>query len=262
MKIKFEKYEGTGNDFVIIDNRNYNLSHSNTAVYKNICDRKFGFGADGILFLEQHSQYAFEMIYLNADGNISTMCGNGGRCLAHFAHKHNICKSEDVFYAADGEHHFNIDSEMVKLKLLVYEKIDRFENDYLVETGSPHYVKFCKNINKINLLEDARKIRYNNTFAEKGINVNFVESNVETKNLKMRTYERGVENETLSCGTGTVAVAMAAKKHIEKLQNENSIAIETKGGNLNVNFQNNGVWLTGPATFVFEGEIEIEALTA
>jgi len=255
MKIEFEKYQGTGNDFIIIDNRNYKIPYDNTELFKSWCDRKFGIGADGIIFLQDENQYAFEMKYFNADGNESSMCGNGGRCIAHYAQKKGIVKNKSIFYAIDGEHHFEIYEDKVKLKLLVSNTIQKHVDGYLVETGSPHYVEFRTQIDAISLLKEAHAIRYNPPFKEQGINVNFAEK-IEGA-LKMRTYERGVENETLACGTGTVAVAMAARTNFSDFKNQEEINIEAPGGNLKVYFQNDGVWLMGDATFVFKGELTL-----
>lgn len=262
MTINFEKYEGTGNDFIIIDNRNDAFDKQNVNLINYLCNRRFGIGADGLLLLENNSQYAFEMVYFNSDGNISSMCGNGGRCIARYAFEHEIIKESDIFYAIDGEHHVEImNDENVCLKLLVYNNIESFNNDFLVETGSPHYVAFKEDIYTMDLLSEAKKIRYNKPFTEKGINVNFVNKALLNDLVHLRTYERGVEAETLSCGTGTVAVAMVAKQQFAELQEAETINLKTKGGLLKVHFKNNGVWLSGPATQVFKGKIDLNALT-
>jgi len=262
MIINFEKYEGTGNDFIIIDNRTDFFDKQNVKLINHLCNRKFGIGADGLLLLENHSQYAFEMIYFNADGNLSSMCGNGGRCLTKYAYQKQIINKSDVFYAVDGEHHVEIiDEENVCLKLLVYNKIEKYNNDFIAETGSPHYVTFKEDIDTIDIIKEAHKIRYNEPFTEKGINVNFVNKTLDDNFVNMRTYERGVEAETLSCGTGTVAVAMVAKQQFSELHNAEYINIRTKGGHLKVYFKENGVWLSGAATSVFKGEINLSSLT-
>jgi len=165
MILQFEKYQGTGNDFVIIDNRSEVLDKSNKALFNFLCDRRFGIGADGVILLQEHNQYAFEMIYFNADGSESSMCGNGGRCIVQYAKKLGLIKNETVFYAIDGEHKATInDDRSVSLKMLVYENIDKHNNDYIAETGSPHYVKFVEDINTINIIEAAHAIRYNEIF--------------------------------------------------------------------------------------------------
>jgi len=261
MKIVFEKYEGTGNDFIIIDNRAETFDQQNVKLINHLCNRRLGIGADGLLLLQNHSQYAFEMIYFNADGNVSSMCGNGGRCIAKYAYQHQIINKSAIFYAIDGEHQVEIvDEENVCLKLLVYSNIEKHNNDFLAETGSPHYVTFIDDIDAIDLIKEAHKIRYNKPFDEKGINVNFVNKALYNETVQMRTYERGVEAETLSCGTGTVAVAMVAKQQLNVLNNATCINIKTKGGLLKVFFKETGVWLSGAAKPVFKGEIDLNSL--
>jgi len=261
MIIKFEKYQGTGNDFIIIDNKDETFDKQNVKLINYLCNRRFGIGADGLLLLENHSQYAFEMVYFNADGNLSSMCGNGGRCIAKYAFERKIINKSDIFYAIDGEHHVEIiDDENVCLKLLVYGNIEPFNNDFIVETGSPHYVAFKNNIEVINLVDEAKKIRYSEPFTKKGINVNFVDKALHNNLVNLRTYERGVEAETLSCRTGTVAVAIVAKQQFAELSEAETINLKTKGGLLKVHFKDNGVWLSGPATAVFKGEIDLNAL--
>ncbi len=258
MKINFSKYHGAGNDFIIIDNREEVLSHDNEILFKSWCSRSYGVGADGIILLENHNQYSFEMVYFNADGNLGSMCGNGGRCVADFADKLGLWKEDPLrFYAMDGEHRVQrVDSQNLSLTLLAMENIEAFKNDFIVETGSPHYVKFVENLENLNVFEEGRKIRYSEPFKKKGINVNFVSKNhTENGALKMRTYERGVENETNACGTGTVAVAMVARKVIENFKNKSVIPIQAAGGNLSVHFENDGIWLTGPVKKVYTGEL-------
>lgn len=262
MIINFEKYEGTGNDFIIIDNREETFDKQNVKLINHLCNRKFGIGADGLLLLENHSQYAFEMFYFNADGNLSSMCGNGGRCIARYAYEKQIIKQSDIFYAIDGEHHVEMfDGENVSLKLLVSNNIEKFDNDFIAETGSPHYVSFKKDIDTIDLIKEAQQIRYNEPFTKKGINVNFANEVLIENTVYMRTYERGVEAETLSCGTGTVAVAMVVRQEFSELHDSSCINVNTKGGLLKVYFKENGVWLSGAATPVFKGEINTNSLT-
>ncbi len=258
MQFDFYKYQGTGNDFVIIDNRTLHFPKENTAFINQLCDRKFGIGADGLMLLENAENADFKMVYYNADGNESTMCGNGGRCITAFANKLNIVKEQGVFVAIDGEHPYKIEGNIVHLKMIDVKEIIIDNSDCVLFTGSPHYVSFRSEIDCINILEEAHKIRYNATYAEKGINVNFVEQHNDT--IKMRTYERGVEDETLSCGTGTVAVALsvAQKNNVDS----GTIDIQTPGGKLSVSFQKNlnsysDIWLIGPATFVFSGTINL-----
>ncbi len=257
MQIHFYKYQGTGNDFILIDNRSL-FFLKDTNLIQRLCDRKFGIGADGLMLLENAPGYDFKMVYYNADGKESTMCGNGGRCIAAFSSLLSITNTKGTFLAIDGEHEFEIDNQQVKLKMIDVDNIDIKNNTYVLFTGSPHYVSFIEDIQAIHILEEARKIRYNETYAEHGINVNFVEERNHV--LSMRTYERGVEDETLSCGTGTVAVALsvAVRRQLEK----SSLPIQTPGGNLTVSFTKKGtkftdIWLEGPAEFVFEGQLNI-----
>lgn len=260
MQFNFYKYQGTGNDFVLIDNRDLSFPKENHVLVKHICDRRFGVGADGLMLLENENNVDFKMVYYNADGNESTMCGNGGRCISTFAKKLGIIKDKGVFVAIDGEHEFVIDplNEEVVLKMIDVSGIQIKNDDYILFTGSPHYVSFRNEIDKIDIITEARKIRYNETYAKEGININFVEE--KDGKIYMRTYERGVEDETLSCGTGTVAVAlcMAERNNIAT----GKVEILTPGGNLAVSFTKEesiftNVWLQGAATLVFEGIINI-----
>ena len=207
------------------------------------------------------------MEYFNADGNIGSMCGNGGRCLAAFANRTGIIKTEAVFKAIDGVHQVKIESydnakfnAMVFLKMNDVKDIERGSDYCYLYTGSPHYVKFVDNPDKTDVISEGKKIRYNDRFREEGTNVNFI--SIQNDRVFMRTYERGVENETLSCGTGAVASALAA---VDKklLDNKKQAMLITKGGNLVVHFEETGngfknIFLEGPVSFVFDGEIEIE----
>ena len=259
MHFNFYKYQGTGNDFVLIDNRTLFFPNENIELIRKLCDRKFGVGADGLMLLENIEQYDFKMVYYNADGNESTMCGNGGRCIAAFANQLGIVKDKGKFMAIDGVHDFTIDKDNVHLRMIDVAEIKMDKNDYVLFTGSPHYVSFRTALSQINILEEAQKVRYNDTFKEKGINVNFVE--IKEDNVCMRTYERGVEDETLSCGTGTVAVALCVA-HIRN-QSAGQINIKTPGGILSVAFMKyenkyTDIWLIGAANFVFSGTINID----
>ena len=261
MQFVFYKYQGTGNDFVLIDNRDFIFHKGNTGLIKNICDRRFGIGADGLMLLENEKEVDFKMVYYNSDGNESTMCGNGGRCISAFAKKLGIVNDKGVFIAIDGEHEFIIDplKEEVILKMIDVNGIQNENDDYILFTGSPHYVSFRNDIDKIDIVTAARKIRYNEVYAKEGINVNFAE--IKNDKVYMRTYERGVEDETLSCGTGTVAVALCVAQR-SKIET-GKIEILTPGGNLSVSYNKEGskftnVWLQGPAKLVFEGTVNIE----
>lgn len=254
----FYKYQGTGNDFVIMDNRDGAISLTTDQV-KHLCDRRFGIGADGLMLLNSRDGYDFEMIYYNADGRESTMCGNGGRCLTRFAYDRGIHRDLYKFLAVDGDHEAEINDEgWVRLKMQDVDGISTHMGDAVLNTGSPHYVKAVYDIMQMDVFQEGKSIRNSQPFAEKGINVNFVES--FDHHIMVRTFERGVEDETLSCGTGVTAAALVFA-HNER--GFNSVQVKTRGGNLAVEFEKTGeqsfsdIWLCGPATFVFEGRIEL-----
>ncbi|MCH8555627.1 MAG: diaminopimelate epimerase [Schleiferiaceae bacterium] len=259
MKIHFHKYQGTGNDFVIIDNRNATLSLT-TAQVKWLCDRRFGIGADGLMLLEKDPIADFKMLYFNADGRESTMCGNGGRCMVHFAHQIEAIGKTTTFNAIDGLHEAVVTGDFVRLKMIDVAPPEQHEAGWFLNTGSPHVVCEVADTEAVDVQKTGAEIRYSDAYGEGGVNVNFV-SIVNDKHLNVRTYERGVEAETFSCGTGVTAVALA---HATK-QNLSSERIEmtTPGGSLAVSFQRNAsggfqeVFLEGPATFVFKGVIEL-----
>jgi diaminopimelate epimerase len=262
MKIIFYKYQGTGNDFIIMDNRDHSCDFLTTKQVKHLCNRKFGIGADGLMLLNQREGYDFEMIYYNADGNTSSMCGNGGRCLVKFAYQMGIHKFTYKFIAIDGEHEAELDNDnLVRLKMNDVNKVEEHNGYVVLNTGSPHYVKFTNDVANTDVVDTGRNIRNSALYAEKGINVNFVESTGED-GIFVRTYERGVEDETLSCGTGVTAAALMSA-HNER--GFNRVEVRTHGGHLSVEFNKvsdqefNDIWLCGPATFVFKGEIEITA---
>ncbi|GAA0871612.1 diaminopimelate epimerase [Gangjinia marincola] len=255
----FYKYQGTGNDFIIIDNRSQRFSKNNTKLIRTLCDRKFGIGADGLILLEnaEMSSHDFKMVYYNADGRESTMCGNGGRCLVAFAKFLGIIHDQTAFMAIDGPHEARINKDEVSLKMQDVSSIKEEQNAYLLDTGSPHYVSFIQNLEQLDVDQQGAKIRYNDSFNAEGINVNFVEP-LTTGELSVRTYERGVEAETLSCGTGVTAVALSA--YHAKITNDKKITLTTPGGRLSVSFNPTStgftdIWLTGAAVFVFKGEI-------
>jgi diaminopimelate epimerase len=257
MKLNFFKYQGTGNDFIMVDNRKEDFDIKKNEVIKKLCDRRFGIGGDGFILLENHVNpaYDFQMTYFNSDGNQSSMCGNGGRCLVQFAHDMGAIKKETTFLAIDGEHDAYIKDGLVHLKMIDVAKIEQNEDHFYLNTGSPHYVKFVEGIKDYPVVEEGKKIRYNNRFKKEGTNVNFIEK-VKNK-LWVRTYERGVEDETFSCGTGVTAAAIVAD--IQGMKNP--VEIVTIGGELSVSFdKKNGVYsniyLIGPAMQVYKGSIE------
>jgi len=259
MTLTFYKYQGTGNDFVLVDNRQEIFDKNNTKLVAQLCDRRFGIGADGFILLENSSISDFKMVYYNADGNTSTMCGNGGRCLVAFAKLLGIISKSTSFEAIDGLHEASIENDVVSLKMIDVDAINQFEDHIFLDSGSPHHVTFVKNVNDVNVKITGRKLRYGAPYFEEGSNINFVEQ-TDKNTFKVRTYERGVEDETLSCGTGVTAVAIAA--HKARKTTSDTIALDTPGGQLEVSFEthNNSyknVFLKGAATLVFQGTIDI-----
>lgn len=261
MELSFSKYQGTGNDFIIIDGWDTEIRLSIDQV-KFCCDRRFGIGADGLMIIKKHPSYDFEMVYFNSDGQPSSMCGNGARCLVHFAFTKKYIGSTTRFLAIDGEHKADVFSDnIVSLKMNDVSTVETRNRDYYLNTGSPHYISSVKNVEAINVVESGRKVRYNDEFKGEGTNVNFVEEYSE--GIIVRTYERGVEDETLSCGTGVTAAALVAADLFNKEKKENeSVNIKTLGGALKVTFSRRNenmtnIRLIGPATFVFEGNIKL-----
>jgi len=260
MQRTFYKYQGTGNDFIILDNRQDEVIGLSKKQIIFLCDRKFGIGADGLMLLNKEEGYDFKMVYFNADGNESTMCGNGGRCLVKFAYAMGIHKSVYTFCAIDGEHNAEItDKGIVRLKMNDVNTVENHATYSILNTGSPHFIKYSSNVKDIDVVEMGRDIRYSKAFEAEGINVNFVER-LNEDSIFVRTYERGVEDETLSCGTGVTAAALASAHNDNGF---NLVNIKTLGGHLFVEFNKlsdthfQNIWLCGPAEFVFEGTIYI-----
>ncbi len=260
MEINFYKYEGTGNDFVMIDNRNEIFPKDNIKLIAHLCDRRFGIGGDGLILLENDTDSDFKMVYFNSDGNQSTMCGNGGRCLMAFANKLQIIDKSASFMAIDGLHYATIsENGIVSLQMKNVDSVANSTDYVFLDTGSPHHVQLVSDLIHINVKENGAAIRYSELYGNSGANVNFVEQ-INSDTFSIRTYERGVEDETLSCGTGATAVAIAMKSIGKTISN--SIKINVEGGKLEVTFDNNdgiftNVFLKGPTTFVFEGKINI-----
>ena len=258
MIVPFFKYQGTGNDFIIFDNRESKMRFT-TEQIKKMCDRHFGIGADGLMLLENQQGADFKMLYYNSDGNQSTMCGNGGRCIVKFAHRLGIVKEKAHFIAVDGKHTAHIHKHFVSLKMNNVEELEKIGKDFYLDTGSPHYVKIVKNLKNYDVYEEGKKIRNSEPFKKEGTNVNFIEKIKGV--LHVRTYERGVEDETLSCGTGVTAAALVAA-HLNYFS-DNHCTINTPGGELKVKYNQahekhfNEIWLEGAADFVFEGGIDI-----
>ena len=258
MKYTFYKYQGTGNDFVIIDNRDGIFDNENTNLVAKICDRRFGIGADGLILLENHDKVDFKMVYYNSDGNESTMCGNGGRCLVAFAKEIGVICKTATFLAIDGIHHAEIVDNIVRLQMQDVSGIKTFDKHVFLDTGSPHHVEMRHSINTIDIQKEGASIRYGRPYNREGANVNFVEK-VNDAVFAVRTYERGVEGETYSCGTGVTAVGIAM--NATGMTKKNLVTLQTKGGDLKVSFKQDGdgfndVWLIGPATMVYKGDIE------
>lgn len=265
MNIRFFKYQGAGNDFIIADNRDRGIKHDNPAFIQQLCDRRFGIGADGAMFLQEKEGYDFEMIYYNSDGQPSSMCGNGGRCIVAFAQYLGVINTETNFLAVDGPHYATIsaDGDWVSLQMIDVDSITEDVDAFVLNTGSPHYVSCVSGLNQLDVYKEGRAIRNSEPYAEKGINVNFVEDFGDR--YFVRTYERGVEDETFACGTGVTAVALAMAKK-KDLAGQLNTPVSVKGGQLNVRFNYDGtrfsnIFLEGPATYVFSGEIEYSTAT-
>ena len=259
MKTTFYKYEGTGNDFIFIDNRQNTFPKNDTKLIEKLCDRRFGIGADGLILLENDKETDFRMVYYNSDGNQSSMCGNGGRCIVAFAKSLNLISNETNFIATDGLHYATIlDNGIISLGMKNVEEV-KIEKDYVfLNTGSPHHVMLVNDLDNYDIKTNGAKIRYSDLYGKPGSNVNFVKQ-LSDNHFRLRTYERGVEDETFSCGTGATAAAIAMNA-IGKT-NSHKIKLDVEGGALEVSFDKVNdsyinVFLTGPATFVFEGEIE------
>lgn len=256
MDLTFYKYQGTGNDFVMIDNRSKIFPKENTDIISHLADRHFGVGADGIILIENNDNFDFKMIYFNADGS-QTFCGNGARCAVAFAKQLKIIKNKTNFIAVDGAHFAEIKDGIISLQMIDVEEIQVHENSVFTYTGTQHHVELVENLSDYPVFENGKKIRY--SYIDPGSNVNFVQQINETT-FKVRTYEKGVEDETLACGTGVTAVAIAM--HKTKKTNSNLVSLPVKGGLLEVSFtEENGVYtnvfLKGPAQFVFKGAILI-----
>ncbi len=257
MALTFYKYHGTGNDFIMIDNRQNQFPKDSTEQVAQLCDRRFGIGADGLILLEDDEDVDFTMVYYNSDGNQSSMCGNGGRCIVAFAQFLGIITATATFRAVDGIHYASIEGEIVSLQMKDVDGIRKKEHYSFLDTGSPHHVQLVSDLNKFNVAKEGAKLRYG-MYGEKGSNINFVEANGQ--GFAVRTYERGVENETLSCGTGVTAVALAM--HYDGKATAENIKIKTPGGNLEVTFEKKdegygNIRLIGPAKKVFKGEIHV-----
>lgn len=260
MQLRFQKYQGTGNDFILIDNRQNEYALTQQQIHK-LCDRRFGIGADGLMLLQNREGFDFEMKYFNADGKEGSMCGNGGRCMVNFAYHLGIHRELYHFLASDGPHEAEIDMNgIIALKMKDVNTINKFHGDFIVNTGSPHYIKLVGNVMELDVYKKGYQIRHSKEFEEEGINVNFVEQLTESDKIIVRTFERGVEDETFSCGTGVTAAALVCYHNENGF---NDVEVQTLGGHLSVEFDRvdedrfENIWLCGPAEKVFEGQIEI-----
>ena len=260
MELEFYKYQGTGNDFVMIDNRSNSFPKENTQLVAHLCDRRFGIGADGLILLDNDAATDFRMVYYNSDGNLSSMCGNGGRCLVAFAKKLNVIQNETTFMATDGLHYATVGADgIVSLQMIDVAEIKNTPDYSFLNTGSPHHVQLVTDLEHYNVKENGAAIRYGDLYGQQGSNVNFVKK-IDDATFSLRTYERGVEDETLACGTGATAVAIAM--NATRQTDLNTIHLNVEGGKLAVSFdiedgKYTNVFLKGPAEFVFKGTIQI-----
>ncbi|QNJ96600.1 diaminopimelate epimerase [Constantimarinum furrinae] len=257
MQLQFYKYQGTGNDFVMIDNRRGEFPKNNTKFVSRLCDRKFGIGADGLILLEDSETANFSMIYYNADGNPGSMCGNGARCITHFARFLGIIEAKAKFEAVDGVHHATIEGDVISLKMQDVNNIEVYNHYCYLNTGSPHHVAMVTGLQEYDVFNEGRSLR-NSLYGTEGANINFVEA-ISEDTVNVRTYERGVEDETLSCGTGVTAVALALAE--TGMTTGNEVSLQTPGGVLKVSYKKTtegyeDIFLIGPATMVFKGEWE------
>lgn len=256
MKLEFSKYQGTGNDFILIDNRD-NIFKASEENIKGLCNRHTGIGADGLIILKNGYECEFAMNYYNADGNEGSMCGNGGRCFASYLKEKGFIENYVTFEAIDGTHYALIkNNNEIELELNNVFFFKLIDNNYYLDTGSPHYIIFTEDIENTDVFSKGRSLRYKRQLFPKGSNIDFVE--IQHNSIYVRTYERGVENETLSCGTGVTASAIATYLKTNKIQTH--WKVKTKGGELLVNFDEEdnkfkNIKLTGPAINVFNGRI-------
>jgi diaminopimelate epimerase len=264
LKVHFYKYQATGNDFILLDNRSGGITLPPDRI-KALCDRRFGIGADGIILLEKDDQQDFKMVYFNSDGSQS-LCGNGCRSAIDLASKLNLINGRALFSAYDGVHQGTILQDgRIRLQLKDVSKVERKGKDFFIHTGSPHLIRFVNKLRDFPVLEEGKKIRYSSEYEPGGTNVNFVKLMPDNR-IAVRTYERGVENETLSCGTGVTAAALASF-----FQGYSSpVQVQAEGGELTVEFEAQGnpqstgqavtftsIFLVGPAKMVFEGDLEL-----
>ena len=264
MDITFYKYQGAGNDFIVIDDRKSSFDRSNTSLVKHLCNRKFGIGADGLMLLRSSPEYDFEMVYYNADGFEGSMCGNGGRCIVAFAVDQEIIGKECCFIAVDGAHTASVlehdQRQWISLKMIDVDHIQELGEASFCDTGSPHYVQEVSDLGNFQVIENGRRVRNSPRFKKEGTNVNYIQM-WNDHAFSIRTYERGVEDETLACGTGVTAAAISI--HARGLSDEKEFDVQALGGKLKVSFEVKGtqysnVYLQGPAELVFKGVIDVK----
>ncbi|MEE4114783.1 MAG: diaminopimelate epimerase [Marinilabiliaceae bacterium] len=262
MLIEFNKYQGAGNDFIVIDNRKSMVRANNHDLFAGLCNRRFGIGADGLILIADHPELDFEMLYYNSDGKPGTMCGNGGRCAFAFCLKNGIAGDKSRFKAIDGVHRVCLNNDgTISLEMSDVKAPEIVGGNHFLDTGSPHYIIAVPDVDSVNVGERGRNIRKSAQFSPGGTNVNFVE--FRDNGIKIRTYERGVEAETLACGTGITAAAISSRWG--KAEGRQSVDVEARGGKLNVQFSLDtmaarSVVLTGPAKFVYKGEFDTEMI--
>jgi len=255
--VEFFKYQGTGNDFVMIDDRSEQFDLNNHNRIAHICNRKFGIGADGLILIRNHMEADFEMIYYNADGYLTSLCGNGSRCAVKFAYQLGVIGNQCTLMTVEGILKANIENDLVHIKMPDVNDVEVHKDHYFLHTGSPHHICFVENVEQYDVFNEGRKIRSGAPYFEEGSNVNFVQP-IDASQIFVRTYERGVENETLSCGTGVTAAAL-----VQGLEGASSpIHVKTLGGKLQVSFERENkrfknIYLIGPAENVFTGKISI-----
>ena len=256
MKLQFQKYQGTGNDFIILQGS----PSLDQEQIQSLCDRRMGIGADGLIIIDKHPKLDFKMIYYNSDGLQSSMCGNGGRCAVVFANSQGMAGTQCRFEAIDGEHQGYLEDGFTRISMQDVDQVSYSEDHFELDTGSPHYVKFVANVSTVDVKTQGAEIRNRAPYQEQGINVNFVSE--QGSGIALRTYERGVEDETLSCGTGVVAAAISFAIKAGLPDGKHNIGVTALGGELEVSFIRQGehfnaLWLKGSATFVYTGELDL-----
>lgn len=260
MDLHFVKYQGTGNDFVMIDNRSGEWDKLSISTIQQLCDRRFGIGADGLIKINSLPGYDFEVDYYNSDGSKS-FCGNGARCSVAFAHELGITNNPVSFMAIDGAHEADKKEGLVFLKMNDVTEIDTTQREFVLDTGSPHFVHFTENVVDFDIVAYGKQIRYSDQYKQEGINVNAIHQ-LNDHSFEIKTYERGVEDETLSCGTGVTAAALALGEK-NKVEGHFEYQVKSQGGDLSVKFKREhskftDIWLIGPAVAVFKGKVDVQ----